>query len=928
MRLLALFRNIFAIRQYTFLFFLFSSCTSFSSPTQANFDCLETVQKIKSAQNLNFVPTPEKAFNTLNPLIQILESQEKTLTDSCKYWLASAYQWRSNFAYAKMGLPNLGLEDCLNALAIFEQMNGNYQKEKAYLHNSIGIYYQNIFDFDQALLHLEKAANIFQELSQINPIFERDLNNAVAALGITYYKVGEIDKCEKYTNQALEARLAFKKSPYASLFEDIIISNSYYGKALLFQLKAEKVEKGSTLYYEHYDSALHYMDTCIYMIEKNIFFTAYAENNRSTLIKLYMSQCQWINEVYPNKIGKAEELLKKAANYFSDAYPEDIGYGNIIRGNIRLNENKFDDALRLYQIAFKRLVKGFENQHDNPILYLDQIIDKVFLLEGLNQKAITLEKRFMAQGDSIDLKNSLKTFELAIDLIDSLQFGLPYNFSVESIQEKYSSTYEKAILVSFRLYEQSKNFQYIKTAFRIAEKSKSFSLKRELNKKILLSQLAPDSKEWKILTEEEFLLKKISGFEKRYLRALSKESLEVTFLHDSLLTYKKQYFMLQDEIEKNYPTLYKDQFNQKVVSLEEVQHQLDEQTAYIQYVTTPEDLFIFILTNKQKTTRLIKTKGIKNWEASLDSCLVGLANTNDILYRESAHKLYKALLSDALASLPSTPIKNLVIIPDGRLRNLPFEVLVDDEFVNKRYDQLSYVFRKYLISYDFSITTHLQSKSKPEAKNIAYNYCGFVAAYGDDGGKYRRCSNTKLIGALETLNNTQQIFKKSKLNKKTTKQDFLRDAPKGKLLYIGVHGCLDERDPILSNILFTETQDSSNADLTIGEIYSLNLHADHTIITACYAGSGRLKKGEGLMSIARAFYYAGSKSMMTALWEVRDIAATDIEVDYLKYLNEKNMTKAKALQKAKLDFLKSKPRHPSFWANFILIGNTSPIQFE
>jgi CHAT domain-containing protein len=110
------------------------------------------------------------------------------------------------------------------------------------------------------------------------------------------------------------------------------------------------------------------------------------------------------------------------------------------------------------------------------------------------------------------------------------------------------------------------------------------------------------------------------------------------------------------------------------------------------------------------------------------------------------------------------------------------------------------------------------------------------------------------------------------------------------------------------------------------EIYDLNLDSLQLIIlSACETGSGQLVKGEGLMSLSRAFTYAGCPNIITSLWKAEDKSTAFITGRLHHYL-EKKYTKDEALQQAKLDFLHNpaidpRLKAPNYWAHLIFIGN-------
>ena len=85
-----------------------------------------------------------------------------------------------------------------------------------------------------------------------------------------------------------------------------------------------------------------------------------------------------------------------------------------------------------------------------------------------------------------------------------------------------------------------------------------------------------------------------------------------------------------------------------------------------------------------------------------------------------------------------------------------------------------------------------------------------------------------------------------------------------------------------------------------------------------------------MISLAHAFNYAGSESILTGLWKIDEKASTILMEHFYQYLVD-GMEKDEALRLAKLDYLKtSKGRMlaPQYWAGLVLMGDTSPVELE
>ena len=123
------------------------------------------------------------------------------------------------------------------------------------------------------------------------------------------------------------------------------------------------------------------------------------------------------------------------------------------------------------------------------------------------------------------------------------------------------------------------------------------------------------------------------------------------------------------------------------------------------------------------------------------------------------------------------------------------------------------------------------------------------------------------------------------------------------------------------------TEDNS---LYTYEIYNQNLSSNLAILTACETGKPTYQAGEGMISLAHAFNYAGSESILTSLWKIDEQSSATIIKHFYGYL-KKGLPKDEALQKAKLDYIataKGRTISPQYWAGLVLIGDTSPIDLK
>ena len=154
--------------------------------------------------------------------------------------------------------------------------------------------------------------------------------------------------------------------------------------------------------------------------------------------------------------------------------------------------------------------------------------------------------------------------------------------------------------------------------------------------------------------------------------------------------------------------------------------------------------------------------------------------------------------------------------------------------------------------------------------------------------------------------------------------NFLQSINRYRTIHLATHATANNEDPSRSFISFYPG--NTDYKLYAAEIADLKLDSTQLVIlSACETSAGKLMKGEGLMSLSRAFAYAGCPNIITSLWKGED-KTTSFLTQQLHYYLEKKYTKDKALQLAKLDLLNNKdidPRFksPNFWAHLLIIGD-------
>lgn len=149
-----------------------------------------------------------------------------------------------------------------------------------------------------------------------------------------------------------------------------------------------------------------------------------------------------------------------------------------------------------------------------------------------------------------------------------------------------------------------------------------------------------------------------------------------------------------------------------------------------------------------------------------------------------------------------------------------------------------------------------------------------------------------------------------------TKEWLVANVSRYGVIHLATHGEFDDINPLLSS-LWLASPNPDNRRLTVREVFGLTLNADLVTLSACQTGLGRLEAGE-LIGLNRAFMYAGTHTLVSALWRVDDLATSLLMKHF--YRNYAHLDKATSLRQAQLLVKKDFP-HPAYWSGLVLVGD-------
>lgn len=582
-------------------------------------------------------------------------------------------------------------------------------------------------------------------------------------------------------------------------------------------------------------------------------------------------------------------------------------------------QGKIDQGLAYCGKAIDNSTLNFKPDIDgNPDLR--NVLSKKLLFSALQKKSHLEEKLFSDRKEVNVLLKALHTNQVSLALLDSTanEFGLDKDKII--LSEQSYSAFEDAIRISNTLYQKTGEEKNFTNVIALIEKSKGNLLLENLR---LVNRFSGIKQEW--LEREKALKAEMLWTEQKIYEWEQKAGMssDLQNYRERYSTIKRDYSALIEQIKREAPDYYKLRFDHSVVSTETIQEKLIKPNeALIEFFVGDSILAVTGFTKDKKYLNVKKM--LPDFTAKMNQFRTILTTSNSN-FSDLSKEFYDFLLKDCLAEI-GTEINSLIIIPDGLLGYLPFEVLIQSKD-----PKVVYLNDKMSIHYANSATYLMeQMQRKPsEAKNF---FAGFVSSGSDQSSGNQEAARDQRLAALqgaefEVASIIELFSSKFTVFNRANKLDFINYASDYKILHFAMHSLLNDENPMMSVMVFSETDSTENL-LTAIELYSMKLNSELAVLSACNTGVGQLHRGEGIMSFSRAFAYAGVPSAVISLWKVPDIATSKIMVSFYSHLKN-GESKDKALQLARQDFVRNnlEMAHPFFWSGFILTGNAEAITF-
>jgi len=457
---------------------------------------------------------------------------------------------------------------------------------------------------------------------------------------------------------------------------------------------------------------------------------------------------------------------------------------------------------------------------------------------------------------------------------------------------------ERCLDILFDQYSKTKDFQFMHRAFTYAEKSKASVLREVFSQKSLLEKNPED----KTLQKRELLAalqeQKINALIREQLTTANPERLQN--INDTLSSINLSIKDLQYEISQKYP----DKIS-SVISVKEIQTKVQKDKAVlISYFYGKETLYRFEIYEKE--VRFHKTNADANLGGHISRFISYFETSSSINkdvvgFQENAFSLYKLLLP---VTLPKN--KNLILIPDGLLHFVPFEALLTSYTQSTSFASMPFLVKQNSVNYNTSATLYHNAKT-PAVEN---SVLGIFPVFEN--------STQPLTYSLDEAENlSNRMTTRLLMHQEATKENFLAFAKEYSILHLSTHA-----DG--GNFTIPAGMEFYDDIMLLHEFYGLSLNPKLVVLSACETGIGKIRTGEGAMSLARGFQYAGAQNLLFSLWQVNDLSTSQVMTSFYEHYSETNSA-FMANRKSKLDFLNNKDisnakKSPYYWSGFVYYG--------
>ena len=578
----------------------------------------------------------------------------------------------------------------------------------------------------------------------------------------------------------------------------------------------------------------------------------------------------------------------------------------LMKGKIRELLGQSSAALRCGREAVRAVTLPTTNldKYDNPSPEI--VMDERMVVEILAFKG-TIFSRLN------EWEKALQTYQRAATIFEQARRQLYLLEDKLYLSETVLPMYQQAKEVVYQYYRNRRTQAAFDAAFSLLEQGRASALQDFMAESLLRPRFLPQRE---ILHEIE-LRQQLTQARFALSNKPSADKQRVLVAQEYMLRH--EHYQLLHKWEEIHPDYFQARFISQPVSSRQVQEKLTKKNVYLNFSYSRGKLHLFAITKDRSVWKTVPVDS-----AQLVSTLRLLQHSLNQHPDVGNYKgtPYALLCFDWFIAplLPAIEMKEEWIINTGGiLDGLPIEVFETGKSPN------DYLTRHYAIRYVYSASllhTPLERSGGEAATVLA------VAPFTRPipAAVNKRFHYQTLIASRDEV---MHIKAKRLLNEEATRASFMNEYRHYSVWYLSTHAVPDTLESMRSYIAFYPEDTTYSHRIYADEISQMDLHHLRLVaLNACDAGEGKLYQSEGIMSLARAFAYAGCLTTINTLWTAQDRSSAFL-VKRTHYYLLAGDSPATALQKSRVDFFEAEENrpynHPYFWANFIVIGANAPV---
>ena len=535
-------------------------------------------------------------------------------------------------------------------------------------------------------------------------------------------------------------------------------------------------------------------------------------------------------------------------------------------------------------------------QYDSAVYYFHKGLEKEFLRSfpisnppspnslksyrefevDLGPLSLSLQKSDFPTGSiAANRKLANRYYDIVFKYFDKYKKGREEGAILKDLNSFYN-IFGEAIYCKFN--SELNDQQKLEEIFEIMEKGKALLLYQSVHLRVMADQYGlPDSVFQALINVNQ----RITSFDDKQLSdGDSEEILEARGEKQRILSL----------IKSKYKEFYNASRSPEQIDLDRLQKSIEDNQLMIQYYWSTQGLFAMAIGANDVNIKFIpKTEMLKEQIISLIELIQqnpeNISSQKVQEYADLAFTLDTTLLKGLL---PERKIDELIIIPDGLISAIPFEVLVSRNQKMNSFYNLDYRINDFSISYGFSSTLFFQQNKKyRKIRNPNIQLFAYSDHESINIDEVMELSDELPASSFE-VDQVANILEQFTIHKwkgeDCTKGRFETVVEESDIIHLALHGKSDPTRRFGNHIIFRKkTGEELNSNrLYSHELRGLNMKAKFVFLSACEAGDGKSEIGEGIYSLGRGFANTGVPSLVMGLWKINDNASAAIVKEFYK----------------------------------------------